>query len=349
MDSNLSELRIQTVCLLILAAIAVAGALYWLRPVMIPLVLAVFFSLGLSNVSDLMVRKIKAPRPLAMVMTLGLAVLLFFLLVTLVSGSVRQLANKADVYEESIEKTAQDLIDSLNLERFGFRSTSDLEAILDNSAGTIRNMILNTTNNILALVRQSTLVLIFIFFLLIGKPTPPENRTAIWTEIESRVKRYIITKTAVSATTGLIVGVFLKLLGVELAMVFGIFAFLLNFIPSVGSIIATLLPLPVVLISPDFNATIFLLVLLLPGGTQIVIGNIIEPKIMGDNLQLHPVVILAALIFWGMLWGIVGMFLAVPMTAILSILLARTELTRPVAMVLAGNFKDFEEGTKDKT
>ena len=77
------------------------------------------------------------------------------------------------------------------------------------------------------------------------------------------------------------------------------------------------------------------------GFIVVVIGNLIEPKIMGDNLELHPVVILSALIFWGMLWGVVGMFLAVPMTAILSILLARWEYTKPLADLLAGKLPNL--------
>ena len=153
-----------------------------------------------------------------------------------------------------------------------------------------------------------------------------------------RVKRYLMTQAAVSAATGILVGTVLALLGVDLALVFGLFAFLLNFIPSVGSIIATLLPLPVVLFSPDVTTLTAVLAIAIPGSIQLTIVIIITPKVMGDSLDLHPVVILLALILWGTIWGIVGMLLATPITAVMKILFERLEVTRPLAGALAGRF-----------
>ena len=130
----------------------------------------------------------------------------------------------------------------------------------------------------------------------------------------------------------------LALLGVDLALLFGFLVFLLNFIPTVGSIVATLLPLPVVLMSPDSTMTTVVLVLAIPGSIQLVIGNVIAPKVLGETLDLHPVTILLALIFWGMLWGIPGMLLATPITAIMKMMFARMELTAPLSNWMAGRF-----------
>jgi AI-2 transport protein TqsA len=91
-----------------------------------------------------------------------------------------------------------------------------------------------------------------------------------------------------------------------------------------------------VFLHENFSIGIVIMVLLIPGTIQFTIGSIIEPKIMGDDLDLHPVVLLMALIFWGMIWGIVGMLLATPMTAMLKILLQRNEMTAPVADIMAG-------------
>jgi len=124
-------------------------------------------------------------------------------------------------------------------------------------------------------------------------------------------------------------------MGVDLALVFGVMAFLLNFIPSVGSIIATLLPMPLALVQFDSWLPITL-VLVLPGTVQFTIGNVVEPLVMGEGLDLHPVTVLLALVFWGLLWGVVGMLLAAPMTAVLRIVLGRLEITRPLAELLAG-------------
>jgi AI-2 transport protein TqsA len=156
-------------------------------------------------------------------------------------------------------------------------------------------------------------------------------------EINKKVKRFIIMKFFVSATTGVLVGGILSIMGLELALVFGVLAFLLNFIPNIGSLIATLLPIPVALVQYDSVATV-LLVVLLPGSVQVTIGNLIEPKMMGDGLDLSPVTILLALVLWGLMWGIVGMLLAAPITAVLRIVLQHFETTRPLGEVLAGRF-----------
>jgi AI-2 transport protein TqsA len=93
-----------------------------------------------------------------------------------------------------------------------------------------------------------------------------------------------------------------------------------------------------VLVSPDVSLTVAILAIALPGGIQLLIGNVIAPKIMGDSLDLDPVVILLALMIWGALWGVVGMLLATPITAVLKILLGRIEFTAPAAELLGGRF-----------
>jgi AI-2 transport protein TqsA len=113
-------------------------------------------------------------------------------------------------------------------------------------------------------------------------------------------------------------------------------SFLLNFIPSVGSILATLLPLPVVMVEPSLSNTTAILAILLPGAIQMTMGNFIEPKIYGESLGVHPVVTLMSLVLWGTLWGVVGMFLAAPLAAIIQIFLGRLEHTRPFAEAMAG-------------
>jgi AI-2 transport protein TqsA len=185
--------------------------------------------------------------------------------------------------------------------------------------------------------------MIFMIFLLIGRDPGAAPSGGVWSEAEARVKRYITTKLLTSAATGILVGAVLGFLDIDLAMVFGLFAFLLNFIPSIGSIIATLLPLPVILVSPEISTTTAVLAIALPATIQMTIGNGIEPYFMGTSLDLHPVVILLALILWGALWGIVGMLLATPITAVMKILFERMELTAPVAELLAGRMPTFEQ------
>jgi AI-2 transport protein TqsA len=106
-------------------------------------------------------------------------------------------------------------------------------------------------------------------------------------------------------------------------------------------VFATLLPIPIAVLQFD-NPWMIAAVILVPGIFQLVIGNAVEPLIMGEGLDLHPVTVLLALIFWGLLWGVVGMLLAAPMTAILRIVLERIETTRPAAELLAGRLPPSE-------
>jgi AI-2 transport protein TqsA len=187
---------------------------------------------------------------------------------------------------------------------------------------------------LVGLTSQGMLVLIFVMFLMAGSARgSARNRTL--GDVERRIRGYVSTKMSVSAMTGIGVWLILTLLGVEMALVFGLFAFLLNFVPNVGSLVATLMPLPIVLLG-DYSTSVQVLAIILPGGVQFMVGNWLEPKLLGDSMDLHPVTILLALIFWGMVWGLVGALLATPLTAIVRILLDKEEITRPVAELMAG-------------
>ena len=340
MDGEAQMKRIQTVCLLVITAIVVGAALHWLRPMMIPFTLALFTAFGLSLVTDVLVRKARFPRPLALATSLLIALMVFVLFASVVTTAVRELAANANKYERSIQRIVNDSVQRLPLERWGIETGADLEQYYQMPVESVGGVLLSTTNAILDILSKSVMVMIFVLFLLIGSRRDPEQvKSGLFVVMESKIKRYLVTKAAASAATGTLVGLILSLLNVDLAVAFGLLAFLLNFIPSLGSIIATLLPLPVVLVSPEATATTVVLTLVLPGSVQLVIGNILEPKVMGDSLELHPVSILMALIFWGMLWGVVGMFLAVPITAVLKYILSKYELTSGFALIMEGRLE----------
>ncbi len=313
-----------------LTAVAVGFTLRWLSSVLIPFVLAIFAAYALDPIVRLLTRRAKLPRPLAVAAALGIGGILFLAGGSVVSTSLAQLSQNAGAYQEKITTLAQQIALQVPFEGFETEVETRLAQL------PIGSVLLNLANSLLGVLSNAVLVLIFVVFLLIGESRAAGLTPAVWTEIESRVERYLLAQIVISGVTGILVGVILYLLGVDLALMFGFLAFLLNFIPNVGSIIATLLPLPVLLISPDASLGRALLALVLPGFVQFVIGNIVAPKVMGDALELHPITILLALIFWGVLWGIVGMFLAVPITAVLKILLGQHELTRPVARLMAG-------------
>jgi predicted PurR-regulated permease PerM len=147
----------------------------------------------------------------------------------------------------------------------------------------------------------------------------------MWSDIDAAIHRYLIAKTLVSVAMGL--GVFLVLgpiLHVKLAHLFGVLTVILNFIPNVGALIAALVPLPIILLDPDLSVAAQVLAILLPLAIHFVVGNFVEPFVLGPLLSLHPVVVLLSLSFWYVLWGVAGAILAVPITSVIAIGLKRS-------------------------
>lgn len=143
-------------------------------------------------------------------------------------------------------------------------------------------------------------------------------------KITNQVQKYIITKTIISIATGIVVGIILYFFDVKYILVWVTLTILLNFIPTIGSILAVIFPTLIAIIQfNSFPKAIILATLL--AVVQNVIGNVLEPKIMGDKLGINPLVILISLLAWGYVWGIAGMFLSVPLTAIINIILKNSE------------------------
>jgi AI-2 transport protein TqsA len=143
-------------------------------------------------------------------------------------------------------------------------------------------------------------------------------------EITEQVQRYIITKFLISLSVGLLVGLILRLFNVEFFIIWASLAALLNFIPNIGSVFAVLMPALMALVQYEsfgYAAIVAGVIIVV----QNIIGNILEPKIFGDRLGLNPLVILLSLLIWGYIWGIVGMLLSVPLTAVVKIILSNSK------------------------
>ncbi|MAX35841.1 AI-2E family transporter [Gimesia sp.] len=209
-------------------------------------------------------------------------------------------------------------------------------ATMDYMRNSLKSIAVSTMQSALNFTTTSFFVAIFVIFLLAGRDPNAVVKNEIYFEIEQKIRSYISTKLVLSLITGTLVGVTLKLFGLELALVFAILTVLLNFIPSVGSVIATLLPIPVAFAQFSDSPWTIAGVILIPGAIQMAIGNGIEPKLMGEGLQLHPVTVLLALSFWTLLWGPIGAILAVPITAAIRIVLMRFESGRTAGNLLAG-------------
>lgn len=151
---------------------------------------------------------------------------------------------------------------------------------------------------------------------------------------EDAIGDYFRLKTFVSLITGVASYLTLLLIGVQSPAFWAFLIFLLNFIPTVGSLIATLFPAAFSLLQFG-ELTPFLLVLIIVGAIQVVVGNFLEPKIMGSSMNISPLVTIIALSLWGIIWGVIGMILSVPITVIMIIVMAQFESTRKVAILLS--------------
>ena len=143
------------------------------------------------------------------------------------------------------------------------------------------------------------------------------------------IKNYINLKIMLSFVTGLFVATFLSFCGVQLAMVFGLLAFMLNFVPCVGSLIATLLPIPLIILDDGLSETEKLVAFLGPTSVQLYVGNVLEPGLFGKSLNMTEIAVLNALVLAQLVWGLPGAVLSVPMLGIMKIVCHHTD--HPIA------------------
>lgn len=346
-----TEERIRTASLAVLATVAGGFALYWLKPALIPFLLALLLAYAVEPVIDWLIHRARVPRWGAIVLAFLLGILIFVVVGGMITGSVVKLTDRADQYERLFLDLKANVV--AYLASFGLDIAGD--AMKDQLSGLdIQGTLKGIGDGVVDALSNTFLVLIYLVYLLTGhdegerevylaadgeKRDVEVGKRGVWGKIDSQIRGYLKIKVVLSGITGVLTWALLAILGVELSMVFGVLAFLLNFIPSVGSIIATVLPIPIVLLDPNAGWATLVLAVVLPGSVQMGVGNVVEPKMLGDSLDLHPITVLLTLVIWGMLWGPVGMILATPLTAAMKILMEEIPLTRPIARLMAGRFQ----------
>ena len=329
-NNNLENNKFITGSLLILALVAVAFSLNFTKPIMIPFVMALLIRILIDPIIDFQIDNLRVHRIVAVLVSIVLIVFLFMTIIPYIVGSVVTFLQSADDYNTKVLLLIDFIINKLQeyeiqVDREVIRSTLSTLPFLDWASA----LLSNSAN----FISKFFLVAIMTLFLLLGKKS--KNTSAEWNEIIGQVKKYIFTKFITSTTTGVLAGLIYWFLGLELAFIFGTLTFILNFIPYFGSAIAILIPLPIAFLQFT-DPTYVILVLFLPTIIHIIIGNILEPKIFGEAFGIHPVTIILSLIFWGMIWGIIGVLLAAPLTAIIKITFERFETTRQIARFLEG-------------
>lgn len=347
MNDEESRAKIQTVCLMVLAAAVLVYFVFWLRPVLLPFVVAVFVVSGISPVLNWLQNLLGVGRLLAAAVTFMAGLLMMTGLGIAMWFSAVELANNSDVYRNRVREIVERIDEWIPERRSPVAagtsppSTPTNEAKRDQTTEWIDSMvregISGTTQGLIGLVSTSVVVMIYVFFLLLGT-AGQQKLLGTWQDIDSQIRSYIALKTVISFFTGVAFGLVLFLFGVPMALTFGVLAFLLNFIPNVGPLVASILPVPLIVLNPEASLEWMIAAVGTSSAVQIISGNIIEPKLMGESSDLHPVTVLLALMFWGMMWGIVGMFLATPITSGIKILLSKIPSTRLIAEIMAGRW-----------
>lgn len=215
-----------------------------------------------------------------------------------------------------------------------------------NFAGVLENLVGGTV----AIFGNFVLIMIYVVFLLseIGSlrkrlrmaySIERARKVAdIIDDVFEDVKKFILRKTLINFSHAVLVYIVLIIFGVDFAIVWAFLTFFMAFIPNIGAILATILPFLSALIQYESFATPFVLLIVLTV-IGFLMGNILEPKIFGNSLNLSPILILLALIFWGYVWGIVGMLLSVPILSMIKIILSKFESTAPVAILMSHEVK----------
>ncbi|KAF0714231.1 Aste57867_3946 [Aphanomyces stellatus] len=162
----------------------------------------------------------------------------------------------------------------------------------------------------------------------------------VWAKIDHDIQRFVTLKCYLSLLVALLVTIAYVSLNVGLAILWGILTFIMNWIPNVGAMIASFAPLCIILISPDEIMTPMekFLAMVLPGVFHLFVGNFVEPKILGQKLEMSPVVVIISLSAWGLLWSIVGMMLSVPLTASFKITLSHLKMWPELVALLDGTY-----------
>lgn len=229
--------------------------------------------------------------------------------------------------------------------RFGLEGMVHPEWLLDRIG--VESWIGAVLNSARVLLSDISLVFLYVLFLLVDEQfydaklralAPDEARRerirSALRRITQETRLYLRLMSLVSAGVAIVTYLTCSAVGLEGAGFWGFLAFMLNFIPTIGSITAVALPAVFAILTlPDWTLVVGLVVVL--SATQFVAGEIVVPRLMGDSLNLSSFVILLALVVWGAMWGPAGMFLAIPLTVILMLIFARFEATRPLAVILS--------------
>jgi predicted PurR-regulated permease PerM len=315
--------RVVETCMVILTVLAVGLVLSKAAQVAIPFILALILTLLLAPVVKAG-RPYKIPPFVMVILVLACFVAVSLPLGILISTRMERLLSILPGYYAKLVNIGQSVLESYQVPKEFW--------VTINWGNTIGRHLSGMTGFMLNWLGKLVMVMVFLIFMLLESPYidrrikkafKGENGvkvSSVADKIVIQISKYLRTLAMISFATGVCVWLALSALGVDFALPWGILAFFLNFIPTLGSIAASIPPILIAIVQfyPDMVPALLTFLALL--AIQFTIGNILTPKIMGDALDLSPVVILISLMFWGIIWGITGALISVPITAMIKII-----------------------------
>ena len=317
--------------------------------ILIPFLIALLFCYVIGLPMDYLHRH-RVPAPIRILLTVVLLLAIMYGLEEIIQQNMASLLDSWPEFEKKFWGYAMVFLDRLDISETEARET--IRAFFANLGRKdfkpIGVMVQYLSGSVFAFLGSAIWVILFVVFILaergalarkIVKGFGPDRAINILNTMQTinvSVQQYLGLKTLICLATGILVGVALALLQVPFAFLWGLLAFLLNYIPNIGSVVAGLPPVLITL----FESGSLLKTLVVTAVfvfIQFLVGNVVEPRILGKGLNLSPLVVLLSLLFWGWLWGIPGMLLSVPLTAAFKIAMDQFEVSRPMAILLGDN------------
>jgi len=329
--------NIETTFIGILTVIAVGTLLHLLQEVFIPLTIAGLLSLMLTPVVNRM-KKMRIPRGIGILLVMLALFFILYIVGQLFYSSIQAFTQVFTVYELRFVQIMEELWTRFQIPREYFPQLIWTQGLIDH--------LVQATGSFVSFGGTLGLILLFLVFMLaettlswrkFRRAFPRKVSQSVGlavADVSIQVARYLGVKLFISGITGVFVWLALSVIGQDLAPLWGLLAFFLNFIPNLGSffIMAATMTLGLIQFYPNWDR-IAAVWIVMPA-IQITMGNVIDPQLQGDQLDLSPLVILVSLLFWGWIWGIIGMFLAVPLTVIVKIVMDHIEGLKPFSIMM---------------
>jgi predicted PurR-regulated permease PerM len=319
------------------------------KELLMPFVIAIALSFIIITLArkyqKIKIKKFKIPYFVALIMAVVTCFLFIYGIFEIINNNIQEVIKIVPSYEDKVVELVR-----RGMILVGLEELPDLKNLTREI--NFSSIFTNLASTISSLASYTGMIIIYVLFMLLEFHSFDKKISKLFKNDEKRetmrellhkinmdIKTYINIKTLTSLMTAVISFIIMKIAGVHFAEFWALLIFLLNFVPTIGSIIAVIPPSLLCLIQFDNSFTTSIVVIVFLVSTQFAIGNLIEPRYMGKSLNLSPLVILLSLGLWGKIWGIVGMFLCVPITVIISIILAKFPKTRPIAVLLSSDGK----------